>query len=119
MVMAGCIQLAVSLGWLDLLQLGGFLTWQSRAPRSPGRSDQLTLRLKLAHLHFWCMLLVKVSSHGQPRPTGRGDGLRLLVGGGTWHRDGGDCWGMSLETGYQHITVGQWQVGEVRFDHTD
>ena len=116
----GCIQLAVSLGRLDLLlQLGGCLVWQSRAPRSPGRRNQLTLRLKLAHLPFWCMLLVKASSQGQPRPTGRGDGLRLLVGGGMWHRDGVDCQGLSLEKGYQHVTVGQWQVGEVRFDHLD
>ena len=62
----GCIQLAVSLGRLDLLlQLGGCLAWQSRAPRSPGRRSQLTLRLKLAHLPFWCMLLVKAKF---PRP---------------------------------------------------
>lgn len=124
--LGGPVRLMVVVGSLTWLHSDGSFTgaagppspagWvspsQSRAPRSPGKHDQLTLRLKLAHLPFWCMLLVKASSQGQPRPTGRGDGLRLLVGGRTWHRDGGDCQGLSLETGYQHVTVGQWQVGK-------
>lgn len=54
-----------------------------------------------------------VPGKASPDSTGRGDGLRLLVGGGTWHRDGGVCWGLSFGDRVP-ARNSQWQVGEVR-----